>query len=246
MAEAQAKIGRRGFIGAGLAGAGAALISPKDAVAGSSAAAKQAAQEPSPVPSGGIGQLPTRDVYPNLPAIPLDEEGMLDTLSRLAIRQQQVDQHAVVVLGVPHPQQAEHFERTFARRDALVHAGQRQRGFDSEHHLAAMRRLAGDDRTLDAIERRGWKRARQRTAFDVLRAGKPKPKLGRSEFIEGEAVESDEEDTLGFGGARRKPGADDEEEEDEEERNKLVEALMDDTTMSEDALKRDLVLEKFQ
>ena len=80
----------------------------------------------------------------------------------------------------------------------------------------------------------------------MLRAGKPKPKLGRSEFIEGEAVESDEEDTLGFGGARRKPGADDEEEEDEEERNKLVEALMDDTTMSEDALKRDLVLEKFQ
>ena len=89
-------------------------------------------------------------------------------------------------------------------------------------------------------------RARQRTAFDVLRAGKPKPKLGRSEFIEGEAVESDEEDTLGFGGARRKPGADDEGEEDEEERDKLVEALMDDTAMSEDALKRDLVLEKFQ
>jgi hypothetical protein len=88
--EGRMRIGRRGFLGAGLAGAGAALISPRDAVAKSTAAARQATQGPSPVPSGGIGQLPTREAYPNLPAIPVDEEGMADTLAKLAVRETQL------------------------------------------------------------------------------------------------------------------------------------------------------------
>ncbi|THH18016.1 hypothetical protein EW146_g2906, partial [Bondarzewia mesenterica] len=86
-----------------------------------------------------------------------------------------------------------------------------------------------------------------RNAFDILRAGatrvdEPK-KLLRSEFVEAEAVESDEDDTLGFGGVMKKKGDDDEEGENDEQ-DKVLEGLMDDTTMTENALAKNLVLEK--
>ncbi len=67
----------------------------------------------------------------------------------VAIGEQHVDQHAGVLLGIPHAQQAEHFERALARRELAQHAQRRQRALDREAHLAAMRALARRDRMLD-------------------------------------------------------------------------------------------------
>ncbi|MFL5861002.1 MAG: lipoxygenase family protein [Solirubrobacteraceae bacterium] len=91
------RIRRRGFLGAGVAAAGAALIPGADAAtAGSRAARKQrvaagptSAPASSPSSASAIPQVPLRDTYPNLPAVPVDSEGALDTLSRLSIRLQQ-------------------------------------------------------------------------------------------------------------------------------------------------------------
>jgi hypothetical protein len=61
----------------------------------------------------------------------------------------------------------------------------------------------------------------------------------RSAFVEGEAVESDEEAMFGFG-ERREDG----EEEDDEDDGRDIEGLVDDGEMSEEALARQRVLEK--
>ena len=68
----------------------------------------------------------------------------------IAVGEQQVDEHAGVVLGVPDPHQAEDFERAFARRQRLEHASKRQRRLDDKADLAAMVLLAGRDGRLDA------------------------------------------------------------------------------------------------
>jgi len=68
-----------------LAAAGAALIPPtRAALAKSRPAALDAAS--------GIPQLPLRATFPHLPAIPLDESGIADTLAKLAIRASQTTQ----------------------------------------------------------------------------------------------------------------------------------------------------------
>ncbi len=87
------RIGRRGFIGAGLAGAGAALIAPTSAAAARSGSAVPA--QPTAIQSAlsagtQIPHLPLQSAFPNLPAIPLDVAGMLETIPRLTIRSQQV------------------------------------------------------------------------------------------------------------------------------------------------------------
>lgn len=83
----------------------------------------------------------------------------------------------------------------------------------------------------------------QRNAFDVL--GKdPKraqKKLAKSEYVAGEAVESDEEEAFGFG-----VGKGESDEEDEEDQDKVVEGLLDDAAMDENAKREDLVQEKFR
>ncbi len=56
----------------------------------------------------------------------------------VAVGEQQVDEHAAVLLGVPDPQQPEHLERALARRHAAQHARERQRRLDDEAHLPAM------------------------------------------------------------------------------------------------------------
>jgi hypothetical protein len=86
-------VGRRGFIGAGLAGAGAALIAP---AAASAAKARTAAtdhvDDSSPTATPPIARLPLQGQYPNLPAIPVDVGEALQTLAKLAIRAQQTVQ----------------------------------------------------------------------------------------------------------------------------------------------------------
>jgi hypothetical protein len=76
-------------MGAGLAGAGA-LVVP----AGSRAAEPKPARAHQSIAGAGgpIGQLPVRASFPNLPAIPVDPAGALDTLARLQIRTAQVVQ----------------------------------------------------------------------------------------------------------------------------------------------------------
>jgi hypothetical protein len=79
------RIGRGRFLGAGLAVAGAALIpSARAATARSRPVAGAAA--------GAIPQLPLRATFPHLPAIPLDEAGIADTLAKLLIRASQTTQ----------------------------------------------------------------------------------------------------------------------------------------------------------
>ena len=68
----------------------------------------------------------------------------------------------------------------------------------------------------------------------------------RSEFVEDQAVESDEDDMLGFGGMRKKGGDDDEDEDDERDEEGVVKALVDDALMDEAALAKIKVLEKHQ
>src|SRR4029078_446985 len=68
----------------------------------------------------------------------------------IAVGEQHVHEHAVVALGVPYPQQTEHFERTFARRRPLPHARKRQCSLDREADLARVAQFTFGDRVLDA------------------------------------------------------------------------------------------------
>ena len=66
----------------------------------------------------------------------------------------------------------------------------------------------------------------------------------RSEFVEDQAAESDEDDMLGFGGMRKKKVGEDEEDEDDHDTDGVVEALMDDADMDAAALAEAKVVEK--
>jgi mediator of replication checkpoint protein 1 len=90
----------------------------------------------------------------------------------------------------------------------------------------------------------------ERTAFtELMMAGaaaqrdKIKAKK-RSEFVEDQAVESDEDDMLGFGCLRKKKGGEDDEDEDEHDTDGVVEALVNDAHMDEAALAKTKILEK--
>jgi hypothetical protein len=98
-----ARMRRRTFIGAGLAGAGAVLVgsttsATATAAAAPTATAAQKATTTNPPPAAGpvgdaeIGQMPIRSTYPDLPAIPLDPAGTAPTLARLEPRAVQVTQ----------------------------------------------------------------------------------------------------------------------------------------------------------
>lgn len=57
----------------------------------------------------------------------------------------------------------------------------------------------------------------------------------RSGFVGDQAIESDEEDMLGFGGVRKKKGGNDD-DDDEQDADGVVKALMDNAHMDEMAL----------
>ncbi|RDX55705.1 hypothetical protein OH76DRAFT_1452640 [Lentinus brumalis] len=83
-------------------------------------------------------------------------------------------------------------------------------------------------------------------AFRILgnsRPSRPKKakKLDKSEFIEGEAEESDEEAGFGFG---LKKMQDDDEDQDGEDQDRILEELVDDKEMDERTLGEERVLEK--
>jgi Lipoxygenase len=93
--DGRALVRRRTFVGAGLAAAGVGLTPPAGAATIRSRPAailedaRQASGPSAGSPASGISQLPLRGRFPNLPAIPVDEAGVLDTLARLQIREQQ-------------------------------------------------------------------------------------------------------------------------------------------------------------
>ncbi|KAF7794524.1 hypothetical protein EIP86_005658 [Pleurotus ostreatoroseus] len=107
---------------------------------------------------------------------------------------------------------------------------------------------SGRDSSPSPSPQGGKGKGRARNAFDVLGAKplkalplhKPKKKLDKSEFIEGEAVESDEEHVFGFGPSKK----DDDEEADGEDQDGVLQELMDDRTMDADTLNEDAVMEK--
>jgi mediator of replication checkpoint protein 1 len=72
-----------------------------------------------------------------------------------------------------------------------------------------------------------------------------KKKLEKSEFIEGEAEESDDDEMRGFGGFGKAKG-DGEEEGDGEDLDKMLEELVDDKEMNEEEVARQAVWEKHQ
>lgn len=71
----------------------------------------------------------------------------------VAVGQQQIDQHAVVVFGVPDAQLGEDFDGALAGGLPVAQRGDRQRGLDGEADLAAMGQFAGIDRALDGMQR---------------------------------------------------------------------------------------------
>ena len=91
-----------------------------------------------------------------------------------------------------------------------------------------------------------------KNAFDMMRQASMHPqrlpallagKTKRSEFIEGEAEESDEDAAFGFGLPKRK---DDEEELDGDDQDQILEELVDDAHMDVETLNEERVLEKVQ
>jgi len=85
-------------------------------------------------------------------------------------------------------------------------------------------------------------------AFEVMagaakaKNGRVKRKLEKSEFVEAEAQESDDDEIFGFGGRKKN----DEEEEDGEDLDKTLETLVDDQEMDEETVNAQLVQEKYQ
>src|SRR3569833_2132090 len=72
----------------------------------------------------------------------------------VAIGEQNIDQHAVIVCGVPDPQLREQVERTLARGLVAKQGRAVERTFHHEAHLSRMRGLASLDGLPNTIERR--------------------------------------------------------------------------------------------
>lgn len=86
----------------------------------------------------------------------------------------------------------------------------------------------------------------KRNVFDVLgrqpTSDAPRRKQEKSEFIAAEAVESDDDELIGFGPIKK----DEDEEMDDEDDDKVVEGLVDDAVMDAEIERPDLVQEKFR
>ena len=70
----------------------------------------------------------------------------------IPVGEQQIDEDAAVLRGIPDPQQPEYLQRPLAGRDALQDARERQRGLDGEPELPAVALLAFRNRGFDPRE----------------------------------------------------------------------------------------------
>src|SRR5450432_855168 len=75
----------------------------------------------------------------------------------VAVGQQQIDQHTIVVGGVPDAQMREQIERALARRLIAKQRRAVERAFDDKADLAGMGGLAGLDRLLDTRQH-AWRK----------------------------------------------------------------------------------------
>src|ERR1035438_7567642 len=92
----------------------------------------------------------------------------------LAVGEQQIDQHAVVVRGVPDPQMRKNVERALARGLIVEQRRAVERALDDKAQLAGMGSFAGLDRLLDAVEHLGRKDApHPPTVLDEMLADAP-------------------------------------------------------------------------
>jgi mediator of replication checkpoint protein 1 len=71
---------------------------------------------------------------------------------------------------------------------------------------------------------------------------KAKRRLEKSEFVEAEAQESDDDEMFGFAGRKK----DDGEEEDGDDLDKTLDTLVDDQEMDEETVNAELVHKKYQ
>ena len=107
--------------------------------------------------SGALAEAPGAVVRLHLPAHgrPLRRRDLLrdaavgDDLDHV-IGHEHVDQDAVVVRGVPHPELPEQLQRPLARREVAPQLRQVERRLDDEADLPAVARLALPDGLLDA------------------------------------------------------------------------------------------------
>ena len=84
----------------------------------------------------------------------------------IAVGKQQINQHAVVVLGIPHPKLRKYFD---GARSGAHPAPQRcniQRGFDREADLSSMSGFTIANRLLDGPQRARRKRPPDRKVSD--------------------------------------------------------------------------------
>lgn len=114
------------------------------------------------------------------------------------------------------------------------------------HRLSRL--IKGKDRahSPDNQEHAASSSSKPNDAFSVLLKGAQKQNakklLQKSEFIEGEAQESDEDENFGFGGPKKA----DDDESDSDDLDANVEGLLDDTVIDAEQLAEDKVLEKVQ
>ena len=113
------------------------------------------------------------DFFPALAADP----GVYSTIGHnleIVVGQQQVDQDAVVVDGVPDPQLRKNIQRPLPRRLVAKQRPAVERAFDHETHLPGMRGLTRLDRLLD-LRQRHWRKdtAQPPAVFDQMPADAP-------------------------------------------------------------------------
>lgn len=126
--------------------------------------------------------------------------------------------------------------------------------FDAQPRTRLKRRKISPEKSVPSGSRGGSVSPspsphKSRDAFAIMKQASMHPKRAfaltgkkekRSEFIEGEAEESDDDVRRGFGLRKR----DDEEEDDDETQDQTLQELVDDQEMDETVLAEDAVLEK--
>lgn len=84
----------------------------------------------------------------------------------IAVGKQQINQHAVVVLGVPHPKLRKYFDGALSGAHPAQQLRNIQRGFDREADLSSMSGFTIANRLLDGPQRARWKRPPDREVPD--------------------------------------------------------------------------------
>ncbi|KZT71600.1 hypothetical protein DAEQUDRAFT_114019 [Daedalea quercina L-15889] len=136
--------------------------------------------------------------------------------------------------------------------DAVMVSNDDDDDLDAQPRMRLKRRKISPEKSLPSASRAGSlspSPRQSRNVFDIMKQASLHPhklpsllekKAKRSEFIEGEAEESDDDMMMGFGTSKRN----DDEEEDDETQDQALPELVDDQEMDEDTLAEGAVMEK--